>query len=235
MSISNDQFVVPHIYVDDDTGLLSQNLSEYDLLINSGGSSGSDGILGLNRHASTFIYTMVNLDAGEFTIWAANKDSNNQSLVAVDMNNVIVDQASLCPTSPQNSPSSGETTTPKSSDLSGGAIAGIAVGAVAAVSLLGLLGWWILRRKRKESQLQPEAQTQPTQELHHVPGDNTDKFLVPGGMTSTGRNTLVSDFDASGTARTVSTTASHQVGSNPHASELPALHHQQGSRFELHG
>ncbi|KAJ4415386.1 hypothetical protein N0V82_007381 [Gnomoniopsis sp. IMI 355080] len=230
--ISNDQFVVPHIYVDDNSGLWSQDFSEYDLLINSGAIGGSNTTLGLNRHASTFIYTMVNLDAGEFTIWAANSESNTQSLVAVDTNNVIVDQASLCATSPRTALPSADTKS-NSSNLSGGSIAGIAIGAVAAVSLLGLLGWWIFRRRRTESQRQP--QPLQTQELHHLPGDDTDKFYVPGGMVSTGRNTLLSDFDASGTPRTVSTTASHQMGS--HASELPALHlhHQQESRFELHG
>lgn len=224
MTISNDQFVVPHIYADQDNGLWSQNSSEYDLLVNSGPEGESGGTLRLNRHASTFIYTMVNLDAGEFTIWAANKESNSENLVAVDTNNVIVDQASLCASSSQTVSSSAGPTTEKSSALSGGAIAGIAVGGVAAVALLGLLGWWILRRKRKQSQSQPQPQPPHSQGLY-LPGEDTDKLSVPGGMFSTGRNTPVSEFAASGTTHPVSTAVS----------ELPAAHEHQGSLFELNG
>lgn len=229
MTISNDQFVVPHIYADDTSGLWSQTFSEYDLLINSGSLGASDGILGLKRHASTFIYTMVNLDAGEFTIWAANKESNSESLVAVDSNNVAVDQTSLCAsTSSPTVSSSAVPTATKSSALSGGTIAGIAIGAVAAVALLGLLGWWILRRKRQQVQAQPHPSHLQD---HHPPEDDMNKFHVPGDMGSPGRSTLLSDFDASGTARTVSTTPSHPASS--FMSELPVEREQQGARFEL--
>lgn len=156
---------MPHVYVDSDTGLWSQNLTEYDLLINSGPMEGDDSMLRLGRHATTFLYTMVNLDAGEFTVWAANKESNSESLVAVDENNDVVSSvgtdctASAADSSSSSQSSAGSSSGSGSSDsgtsgndeispLSGGTIAGIAVGSAAGLALVVAVGWWLLRRRK---------------------------------------------------------------------------------------
>ncbi|KAF3771068.1 hypothetical protein M406DRAFT_349534 [Cryphonectria parasitica EP155] len=157
VTVTNDQFIVPHVYMDDDTGLFLQNNSQSDLLINSVATDGYP--LRMCRHFMTFVYVMVNLDAGEFTVWAANSQSNSETLVAVDEANNVLENSAVCTsTSPStgsgSSGSQGDSTSvTQSSSLSGGAIAGIAIGAVAGVALVGAGIWFFLRRRRAEKPL----------------------------------------------------------------------------------
>lgn len=112
----------------------------------------------------TFVYVMVNLDAGTFTVWAANSQSNSETLVAVDEANNSVENSGVCTTIPSpgddsdsSSSATGTTSGSKSASISGGAIAGIAIGAVAGVALIAAGVWFFMRRKRAEEPLVANA------------------------------------------------------------------------------
>jgi predicted lipid-binding transport protein (Tim44 family) len=99
---------------------------------------------------------MVNHDAGKFSVWQANTGSKTSDIVAVDQQNNMVSEFCANSTgrssSATSAPSSSATPPPHSegSTLSGGAIGGIVVGAVAGIAILGAIGFF-LHRKRASS------------------------------------------------------------------------------------
>jgi len=150
--VSNDQLVVPHVYMDGSSNTWKQDGSTSDLRINSMGEIGdfSPMTLNLGRNFLTFVYMMINLDAGEFTLWPAYGDATTESLVAVDENNNIIQNSALCTGSAPNTTTILPTgTSSPSAGLSSGAIAGIAIGAV-VVGLLLLVGAGLFIRHRKK-------------------------------------------------------------------------------------
>ncbi|KAH7303404.1 hypothetical protein B0I35DRAFT_446736 [Stachybotrys elegans] len=85
---------------------------------------------------------MANLDAGVFTIWEANQESNDQQLVAVDETGQEVTEfcepaSATTPTSsPTNSPLGSENESTEASEPDRGAVIGIIVGSVVAVAMV---------------------------------------------------------------------------------------------------
>ncbi len=114
--------------------------------------------LNLGRNFLTFVYLMINLDAGEFTLWPAYDEATDEELVAVDENNNPIESSALCTaTAP---PASTSKTPPSSgSSLSGGAIAGIVIGALAGVGIL--VGAWLFIRHRKKQDHDNALASQP--------------------------------------------------------------------------
>jgi hypothetical protein len=148
------------VYLDDNTHAWEQNTSLSDLLINSMGSEGDDTpmLLVLGRNFLTFAYLMINLDAGEFTLWPAYDEATDEQLVAVDENNNPIESSALCAaTAP---PPSTSTTPPHGSSLSGGAIAGIVIGALAGIALI-LVGAWLFIKHRKTQDPNNALASQP--------------------------------------------------------------------------
>lgn len=179
MRVKNEGLVVPHVYMGEDTSTWEQDPSTSDLLINSIGQIGDYNAMSLSigRYFFTYAYLMVNLDAGEFTIWAANSEANgNEDLVAVDETNAVV-STPLCSTTPGTGrPTSTATPSPNGgSSLSGGAIAGIAVGAAAAVALVAM-GMWLLFKRNKKRAAAEKGSSSTTQDL-----------MSPGGLELAGR------------------------------------------------
>ena len=146
------------MYLDHNTHTWQQNTSLSDLLINSAGQVGdfTPILITFGRNFLTFVYLMINLDAGEFTLWAAFDDATTEELQAVDENNNPIDSSSVCtiitpPASSSSSPASPSGPSPSGpapAGISSGAIAGIAIGAVAGVALV-LVGAWLFIRHRK--------------------------------------------------------------------------------------
>jgi hypothetical protein len=146
--------------MDDNTHVWEQNASLSDLLINSMGEAGdyTPMSLDLGRNFLTFVYLMINLDAGEFTLWPAYNEATHEELVAVDKNNNPIENSAMCAaTAP---PASTSTTPPSGSSLSGGAIAGIVIGAVAGAVLI-LVGAWLFIRHRKTQDPNNALASQP--------------------------------------------------------------------------
>jgi hypothetical protein len=116
-------------------------------------------------------YVMVNQEAGRFSVWQANTESKTSDIVAMDKKNNMVSEFCASSTGGSSSATSLPTssTTPSSQDktptLSGGAIGGIAVGAVGSVVLLGIIGFFLYRRRRTSGAAtvvvqEPELQTE---------------------------------------------------------------------------
>lgn len=93
---------------------------------------------------------MVNHEADRFSVWEANTAPTDSEIVAIDKANNEVSE--LCATSTGPSPLSSSSTAPsaqsENTKLSGGAIGGIVVGAVTVLSILGAIGFLLLRRRR---------------------------------------------------------------------------------------
>lgn len=222
MRIRNNQIVVPHVYMDAENGIWQQDGSSYDLLISSIGQDDdfSRIMMGLNRAFMTSVYLMVNLDAGEFTIWAAYTDSDDEDLVAVDENNHVIQDVAVCAdtASPQPSPAPAPT-------LSNGAIAGIVVGGIAALALL-LTGAWLLRRRRKSRAAEEAPASQPSEIVENqleYPADPKKGSISNGGMNTSHRN---SEMPAESLSYNVSR----------HTSELPgSVSSSPQIRYEVPG
>lgn len=119
-------------------------------------------------------YLMVNQDAGQFSLWAANPTTESD-LVAVDPNGQEVKASCTArPSSSASKPSSSSVSTSSSSSRGGSgppddsttqsaspdlselvaglptsAVIGIAVGAVAAGAVISTVVFWLLRKKKK--------------------------------------------------------------------------------------
>lgn len=207
--IRNKQIVVPHVYMDAENGIWQQDGNSYDLLISSIGQDDdfSRIMMGLNRAFMTSVYLMVNLDAGEFTIWAAYTDSDSEDLVAVDENNRVIQDVAACPNtvSPRPSPAPAPT-------LSNGAIAGIVVGGVSALALL-LAGAWLLRRRRKNRGAEEVPASQPSGTVENqleYPADPKKGSISNGGTDISNRN---SEMPAESLSYNVSRHTSELLGS----------------------
>jgi hypothetical protein len=143
--------------------------------------------LNLGRNFLTFVYIMINLDAGEFTLWPAYGDATTESLVAVDENNNVIQNSAVCiGSAPNTTTAAGSPTgTSSLSGLSGGAIAGIATGAV-VVGVLLLVGAGLFIRHRKKQNnnvggaILPESQPMYTDKPYELSGySDENKICSP--------------------------------------------------------
>ena len=98
-------------------------------------------------------YVMVNQEAGRFSVWQANTGSKTSDIVAVDKQNNMVSEFCTNSTGGSSSATSLPTSsvtppTPNGvSKLSGGAIGGIVAGAVGGLAILGVIGFFLYRRR----------------------------------------------------------------------------------------
>ncbi|POR32113.1 Uncharacterized protein TPAR_07685 [Tolypocladium paradoxum] len=151
VKIPNHQLIVPERYIND-KGDLAVNSSRPVIRINSLQDTTAKVLPVLGRYFFTSAYVLLNRDANQFTLWQANPTS--------DENLVPVNQATQsCTTTPTTSrqPDLGGDQNGK---LSSGAIAGIAVGGAAAAGIgLGVLWWCLVRRRKRNNEVEAERFT----------------------------------------------------------------------------
>jgi len=183
--------------MDGSSNIWKQNGSTSDLRINSMGEIGdfSPMALNLGRNFLTFVYMMINLDAGEFTLWPAYGDATTESLVAVDENNNIIQNSAVCTGSSPNTTTpvvSPTGTSSPSAGLSSGAIAGIAIGAV-VVGLLLLVGAGLFIRHRKKQNNAGAAPVVPeSQSMHTDKNELNGESMIDSPPTAKGYRSGVS-------------------------------------------
>jgi hypothetical protein len=122
------------------------------------GSQGdfSPSPLTLGRDFLTFVYLMINLDSGEFTLWPARDDATTSQLQAVDENNNPVEVTSCGASSDTSSstPTSSNSVSTHSSASSSsntGAIAGGVVGGIAGLVFILSGAWFFIRYRKKQN------------------------------------------------------------------------------------
>jgi hypothetical protein len=108
---------------------------------------------------------MINHDANTFTLWQANP-STASDLVTTTFKDTADSCTNVAPNgTTTNGPGGSDTTAAPiktRTGLSPGAAAGIAVGVVAVVALLAVLGWFMFRRKtRRQGKNAPEVASSP--------------------------------------------------------------------------
>ena len=177
--------MVPERAVDPSTGELTTSTEIVDLVINPSQGDDKKEIAILGRTFLSSAYLSVNHDANTFTIWEADTSAKMGALAALDEKNVRNDVFCVGETSPGNqdgSQSSSSNPVP-TKKLSTGAIAGIAVGAVAFAGLaLGILALLFRRTKKKEvAELEGKHLFEgPPPPLHSKP----NFFAVPAEMSA---------------------------------------------------
>lgn len=146
--VPNDQLVVPSVDIDPTTGKLVANYTNPDLVINGIQGINANDMPQLGRQFLSAAYLMVNQDAGQFSLWAANP-ATDEDLVAVDVNDV--DMTATCESNaPVITDSSSPTPSPeKTSPSSSGTIAGAVIGGVCGLAILGVLVFWIIKKRRQ--------------------------------------------------------------------------------------
>ncbi|KAH9903770.1 acid protease [Xylariomycetidae sp. FL2044] len=153
--ISNNQFLVPFVDVDR-SGSRVFNTSRREFLYNTVYENPST----LGRYFLTGAYLMVDHDAETFTLWAANPTTESQLTPVISAN-----AKENCAGSSQSGTSPDASMRPAqqhtSAALSGGAIAGIVIGAVAALAVLGVAIYLFLRRRRRSRQLEQTCNYAP--------------------------------------------------------------------------
>ncbi|TGJ88342.1 hypothetical protein E0Z10_g400 [Xylaria hypoxylon] len=159
--IPNSQYLVPFVEVDR-SGTRVFNTSQREFLFNTVYDSPST----LGRYFLTGAYLMVDHDAGTFTMWAANP-SRESTLVSVVSTNAEANCGNT--TAPGPSSNGSDSSIPPShssstSALSAGSIAGIAIGAVAALGIIGVGVYFFYKRRR-----------------NHIMEPTTDPVNVPPG------------------------------------------------------
>ncbi|KAI3400508.1 hypothetical protein diail_2707 [Diaporthe ilicicola] len=164
ITVPNDLLVVPHSYIDQDTGdIIAEDTTEPDLLFDSLQNINENDMAVFGNIFFSAAYLMANYDAEKFTLWAASTTGNSSDEIrAVDTDNAEI--TSFCEdgdtgvesnsTASTPTTSSGSSATAAAGDkedgLATGAVAGISVGVVvAAVGLIVGLGLcWVRKRNR---------------------------------------------------------------------------------------
>lgn len=164
MRVPNSQFLVPYVDIDRN-GSRVINMNECELLIN--GVYDQPETLG--RYFLTAAYLMVDQDEGTFTLWQANPSSSSTLIPvmgskaqAACQDGTIGDTSTAIISSPGGSPTSGTAgngnlAVPDTQDggkLTGGVIAGIAVGIVVATLSIRAVVFLLRRSRRKQNILQ---------------------------------------------------------------------------------
>ena len=182
---------MPHVYMDD-KHTWQQNTSLSDLLINADSILSNSNHMSLGRDALSYLYLMINMDAGTFTVWPAFGDNTTEDLQAVDENNNPVQSTALCSAGTSAGLSSTPTSTPTanpnppSPKISVGAIVGIAIGAV-AILVLGIVGALIFKRQRKQNNnaLPAWSPNDPDNQNFHESSSNREiKYIYNANLVS---------------------------------------------------
>lgn len=189
ITLSNDLLVVPHTYIDQETGdIVAEDTTEPDLLIDCLQGVRETDMAAFGSLFFSAAYLSVNLDAGKFTLWAANSTTNSkQDFRALDTKND--ESTTLCQagetdvqsnstgSEPTTSGIASGTTAPdeEQDKLSTGATAGIAVGVIIAAigAIGGFLLYWMRRRKRRAEYMAAEmADTSGSSSQKELPAGN---------------------------------------------------------------
>lgn len=191
--------VVPHTYIDQDTGnTVANDTTEPDLLIDSLQGDRETDMASFGSIFFSAAYLSVNLDVGKFTLWSANVDTENstQDFRALDTENDEVTtlcqagdtnvQSNSTGSAPTTSGITSGTAAPDDEKLSTGATAGISVGVIVAVigAVGGFLLYWMRRRKRRAAYVAAEmADTSASSLRKELPtGNDRHQLPVESGM-----------------------------------------------------
>ncbi|KAK6077759.1 hypothetical protein SCUP234_06517 [Seiridium cupressi] len=194
--VPNNQFLVPFVDIDRN-GSRTFNTSRRELLIN--GVYNQPATIG--RYFLTAAYLMVDQDEGTFTMWQANP-SSSRTLVPVMgsmaeeacQNGTIGDPSAN--TTPSPSGPYDVSDSPANVGLSSGGIAGIVVGCVAALLLIGVIVF-LLRRSRRKRRAQPQLNADDIQESDKVPYNDHQQYAsqsLGGGNAMTDNNERVHEL-----------------------------------------
>ncbi|OTA79564.1 hypothetical protein M434DRAFT_402045 [Hypoxylon sp. CO27-5] len=173
--VPNDQLVVPDIDINPTTGELIANYTNPDLVINGIQNINANDMPQLGRQFLSSAYLMVNQDAGQFSLWAANP-ATGEDLVAVDANNADI-TAPCASSAPTIIDSSSSSPSPEhASSSSAGTIAGAVVGSVGGLVILAILAFWFIKRRREKLQKASEK----TAGMHFYTGAEAFHQPAPG-------------------------------------------------------
>ncbi|KAI1760425.1 acid protease [Hypoxylon sp. FL1150] len=155
--IPNNQYLVPYVDIDRN-GSRIIDTSVRELLVN--GLSDQPATLG--RYFLTAAYLMVDLDSNTFTLWQANP-TRDSKLVSAAANRATDSQCVNDTSIPgSNGTASDLSQAPQQANgLSGGSIAGIVVGVIAGLAVLGLGVFFYLRRARNGAQFTQSDEATP--------------------------------------------------------------------------
>jgi hypothetical protein len=125
----------------------------------------------VGRYFLTAAYLMVNHDANTFTLWQANPSTASDLVPTIfkdtadSCTNVAPNGTVIVNGTTTNGPGASDTAAAPiktRTGLSPGAAAGVAVGVVAVVALLAVLGWFMFRRKtQRQGKNAPEVASSP--------------------------------------------------------------------------
>ncbi|KAF2087455.1 acid protease [Saccharata proteae CBS 121410] len=190
--VPNDQLLIPNQYIDQN-GYLQTNDSVRELIINSIQEENDDDLPVLGRQFFSAAYMMSNLDANQFSLWAANPTTDTD-LVAVDSKgnsgSTTCEESAVASNSSTNSDSATGTSTavPTTSvrsttsfNLSAGAIAGIVIGAIGALGIVGGLILFGLCRHSRQSGSGPPPQYSNEYLMTEKPPTPPYSFKVQNG------------------------------------------------------
>lgn len=173
--IANSQLSTPHMTIGDD-GIIKANMTTRDLTLvpYTIPFVGSPEKFCLGRAFFTGAYLHVDNEAKTFTIWEANP-SNESDLVST-VGGQAQNTCTTTSSTPQRTVDAGRgDSSPK--PVSPGVVTGIVVGALALLSALGGLLYWVqLRRRRKEEVMKGKK-------LH----DEDDSTWIKGELEDTAR------------------------------------------------
>lgn len=131
--IPNSQLVIPDYFINAQ-GTMYFNDSTREIMLDSLKDINANDLPTLGHTFLSSAYMMVNQDASTFILWES-KSTTDQHLVAVRSSSACTAPAASS-TFAKSTPPSGATFGPPPSRLSGGAIAGAAIGGVAAAALV---------------------------------------------------------------------------------------------------
>ncbi|OTA70140.1 acid protease [Hypoxylon sp. EC38] len=154
--VPNSQYLVPFVEIDRN-GSRIFNSSERELLLTA--VTGNPATLG--RYFLTAAYLMVDIDSNTFTLWQANPTSDSKLVGSpsnIECTNQTTSGSGEMPLNYSQAPQA----TP---GLSGGSIAGIVVGVVGGVAILGI-GLFLYFRRLPSNNKPPYSLAQ---ELHGSP------------------------------------------------------------------
>lgn len=149
------------------------NTSVRNVGINSLQSDNGNDLPVLGRLFLSSAYIMVNHEAKRFFVWPVNTEAKAADTVAVDKDNNLVNDFCVKSTSPSATPSATPSITPSPrndrSKLSGGAVAGIVVGAVGGIATMSAIGFCFYRRGRYGNGVTQEPKLQTADAKLMVP------------------------------------------------------------------
>lgn len=196
ITLPNELLVVPHTYIDQETGeIVAEDGNEPDLLIDSSQGINANDMAMFGSVFLSATYLTVNVDAGKFKLWSVSTIGNaSQDLRAVDAENE--DITTICKAKGNPSVESNSTeTAPTDFDIPSGSadqqggldteeIVGIAVGVVvAAITAVGAFVLYRLRKKRMSVYMATELEASSgSASNYHLPGGQDPHQPAPGAF-----------------------------------------------------